>query len=287
MATTYQNFIDKLRREAKDRPQPMHNDFTGDGVTTIFVVTDGPILEDSYVITVNSSQVDEGDDYTIDIESGVITFAVAPSNNHAITIDYKYVHLTNASWIDCINYVIEDMEGDFWKEVDDTDFEDSVVDSVSYYAPTKCIDVINWWYKTSDNSSVRWSPVSEFSNWRFNKDQLKMSLGRPFTANGYPTRLHYLAGYTLGTTAASNIDVQDEYHLVLQQGCMWRYYDYRLAERVEITTKVSKERTITPLQNLQALSRHYYQIYAREKGRKKPTKPSRILNPFNQSGGQA
>ena len=283
---TYGDFITKLRAEAKDLAHPMHNDITGDGSTTLFEVSDAPILENSYVLQVGGVQKTEGasGDYTVDVELGLFTLASAPSGSVEVDIDYKYVHLTNASWITIINEVIDDMEGDFWREVDDVDFGDSVNEQVSYDGDTNFLDVVNFWYKTTDDASVRWRMVSEFSNWRYSKDLNKIVLGRPFNSV-YPLRVQALKGYTRGTAIASTLDIQSKYESVLKLGCLWRYYDYRLADRVETTTKVSKERTITPLQNLQALSSHYYKLYLKEKSRNKPTKPMRVLNVRNPQGG--
>lgn len=52
----YSDFITKLRAEAKDLARPMHNDFTGDGSTTLFATTDSPILEGSYIVKVDGTQ---------------------------------------------------------------------------------------------------------------------------------------------------------------------------------------------------------------------------------------
>jgi hypothetical protein len=282
----YSAFIERLRAEAKDLAHPMHNDFTGDGATTLFVCTDSPILEGSYVIKVDGTQKTEGlaNDYTIDRELGLITFAVAPASNKAVTIDYKYVHLTDASWLNIIDKTIDDMEGEFWREVIDPLFGDSVGTQIAYPAPTSCIDVINWWYKNSSSTELKWEMISDFSNWRYSKDENLLHLGVAFNS-AYPMKIHYLKGYVRGATTAATLDIQSQYEGVLQLGCLWRYYDYRLADRVETTTKVAKERTVTPLQNIQALSQHYYKLYLKEKGRKKPTKPMRVLGARNQRGG--
>jgi len=281
---TYAQFIALLRAEAKDSVHPMHNDFTGDGATTLFVVTDLPIIESSYVVKVGVTQKTEGSDYTLDKESGLITFAVAPTNATAVTIDYKYAHLTDASWLQIINEVIADMEGEFWKEVDDVAWDTSEDGVLSYVAPTKCIDVINAFYKTSSGVD-EWMMLSEFCNWRYSKDLNTVNLGKPFYDNTHPLRLNYLKGYTLGSVTSATIDLQSLYEGVLKLGCMSKYYNYRLADRVETITKVSKERTVTPLQNLQALSAHYYKLYLKEKGRRKPTKPMRILVNNKPNGG--
>lgn len=282
---TYAQFITILRAEAKDLAKPMHNDFTGDATTTLFQCTDHPVLESSYIVKVGGTQKTEGADYTFDRESGLLTFAVAPGAAVAVTIDYKFVNLTDASWFTIVNKIIDDMEGEFWREVVDDTFGDSVADAVSYDGKTGWIDVVNFWYKTVDDASVKWNMVSELANWRYSKDLNKIYLGNAFSTAGYPLKVHALKGYTRGTTTADTLDMQTAYEIVLQLGCLWRYYDYRLADRVQTETKVAKERTVTPLQNLQALSSHYYKLYLKEKGRKKPTKPMRVLTSRVPAGG--
>jgi len=281
----YSQFIDRLRAEAKDSPKPMHNDFTGDGTTVIFAVTDKPVLEDSYTLIVNGVQKIEGTDFSINKEEGIITMASAPTNGHAITFDYQYVHLTNSSWITIVNRILSDMSGEFFREIVDDDFGDSVADQSAYSCPTRCIDVVNAWYRTSDNDQIAWRPIAEYTNWRYSADLNKILLGRPFSVSTYPIRLNYLKSYELGSVLNSTLDIQEKYEGVLQLGCMWKFYDYRLGERVEVTTKIAKERTITPLQNLQALSAHYYKLYLKEKGRRKPTKPLRVLTSRRPEGG--
>ena len=283
----YSDWILKLRAESKDHAKPMHNDFTGDASTTLFTVTDAPIVEGTYVVKVDGMQKTEGlaADYTLDRELGLITFASAPENTKAVTIDYKYANLTDATWFGIINSIIDEMEGEFFREVTTESFGNSVDGQPSYNGPTGCIDVIGWWYRSSNNSDLMWSMINDLANWRYSKDENKLFLGAPFSTNDYPMKLHYLKGFTRGAAVADDLDVLDKFLMVLQLGCLWRYYDHRLADRVETSTKVASERTVTPLQNIQAMSQHYYKLFLKEKGRKKPTKPMRRLDSRNPRGG--
>jgi hypothetical protein len=114
----------------------------------------------------------------------------------------------------------------------------------------------------------------------------QVSLGKAFNS-AYPLRLHYLKGFTKGSLISSTLDIPVEFEMTLQLGCMWRANDHIIAERREISSKLAKEQTITPIQILQNLSSHYYKLYLKEKGRKKPTKPARPFMAHNQSGGTA
>lgn len=283
---TYAQFITLLRSECRDYAKPMHNDMTGDGTTSLFQVTDFPVLEGSYIVQVAGSQKTEGTDYTFDKESGVITFASAPAAAAAVDVDFKFVNVSDTSWIAIINRVIMDLQGSFFREVVDDDFEDTVNGEMEKDAPENCLDVIQWWYKTSDDTSTRWTLVGDTLNWRYSKESNKIHLGVAFNSE-YRTKLHYLQGYTLGDATTDTVDFQTEYMGVLQLGCMWKFYDYRLADRVNTETKVTQERTLTPLENLRNLSAHYYNLYSKEKGRKKPTKPGRLITNRLATGGIA
>ena len=61
---------------------------TGDGSTTTFNLKWFPVADGSYTIYENGTAKTEGTDYTIDKETGEITFATAPANGDAITADY-------------------------------------------------------------------------------------------------------------------------------------------------------------------------------------------------------
>lgn len=280
----YSAFITIMRNEARDYAKPMHNDMTGDGTTTLFQLSDFPVLEGSYIVQVAGVQKTEGTDYTIDRESGLITFASAPSAAAAVDVDYKFVNVTDSSWLTIINRVISDMQGEFFRDVTDDDFEDTVADETEKDAPDNCIDVVQWWYKTVDDPSVRWTLVGDTINWRYSKESNKIQMGAAFNS-AYRTKLHYLKGYVLGDATTDELDMQTEYHGVLQLGCMWKYYDYRMSDRVNTESMITQERTLTPLENIRNLSTHYYRLYLKEKGRKKPTKPGRLISNRLPHGG--
>lgn len=65
--------------------------FSGDGSTTTFTLSNTPVVPESETVEVDGSQQTRGTDYTIDYETGVITFTTAPSSgtdNISVTYDY-------------------------------------------------------------------------------------------------------------------------------------------------------------------------------------------------------
>jgi uncharacterized protein (TIGR02217 family) len=76
---------------------------TGDGSTTEFQITKTytsgalsfvrnifKIVASTVTVTVNSVEVTEGVDYTVNYNTGVITFSVAPTNTHAIAVTCEF-----------------------------------------------------------------------------------------------------------------------------------------------------------------------------------------------------
>jgi len=61
---------------------------TGDGSTTEFSLAYSPVLENSETIYVDGTEQTRNTDYTINYETGVITFTSAPTNGASITADY-------------------------------------------------------------------------------------------------------------------------------------------------------------------------------------------------------
>ena len=64
--------------------------FTGDGTTTDFNLANSPVQEGSVTVLVDSVELTEGVDYTVDYSNAVIQFASAPADGAAIQVDYIY-----------------------------------------------------------------------------------------------------------------------------------------------------------------------------------------------------
>lgn len=284
----YSEFISRLRTESKDLPKPQQYKFSGDGNTTLFQLGefDFPILEDSYVYRLATVVQTEGSEFSLDIENGVLQPASAPAAaNENMELDYKKVFLTDATWQYIVNYIIQDMQGDYFIEDDDVAWETSVENTIRY-TTEDVMDVVDVYFKRSNQPSIEWDPLREAVNWRFSEQEQEIALGRSLEAD-YPLRLHALKRYVTGTSVSDTLPVQDRFLGVLQLGCMWQYYMHRLAVRTEIETKLAAENTITPLASLREQSLHYFRLYKDLKKRRKPAKPTRFLDPINIKGGRA
>lgn len=282
----YSELITILRREANDFPQPMKDYATGDGESTQFKLTERPVMEGSYTIKVNSVTQTETTDYSIDRDSGWITFVTAPSGDTGITIDYKYADLNDTGWIHIINDIIKDLDnyGYFKSEVVDDTTLTSTANTIEYSCPDTCKSLVNVWYKRGTEESYDWFSLSEITNWRYSRQSNTLYLGRSIIAD-YPLKLQYLSEYTLYTATTSTIDVQDEYLNILKLGCMARYYEYILGTKVHVKEKIAKEVTIEKMTELQRLVRHYESRYESGKVRGRPAQPLKVIYPNNRLGG--
>ncbi len=73
---------------------------TGDGATKEFYLVNKPIKEGSETIYVDGTALTRDQDYTIDYETGKITFTTAPANGAEITADYIYYKRFRISFLD-------------------------------------------------------------------------------------------------------------------------------------------------------------------------------------------
>lgn len=87
---------------------------TGDGTTTQFTLGNIPVEEYSETVKLNGVAQTRDTDYTINYETGTITFTTAPGNGVSITADYQYRNeitvdsATGAnSWLNFAWYVVE------------------------------------------------------------------------------------------------------------------------------------------------------------------------------------
>lgn len=89
--TTLQNWIDDVRTSLEDYGDTITDNFTADGVTTIWKLSSFPIKFQSETVTDNSVLKTRVTDYNVNYDNGEITFVVAPVNTHAVVVQYTKV----------------------------------------------------------------------------------------------------------------------------------------------------------------------------------------------------
>lgn len=92
-----------LRKELADEHRTATDYEEGDANTKVFQLAHKHIKTDSYSVYVNSSVKQDGVDYNIDKDGGVITFENAPPLNHDILIDYQYSAFTDEELTEWLN----------------------------------------------------------------------------------------------------------------------------------------------------------------------------------------
>lgn len=86
--------IAQVRTIISDQPQPYRHTATGDGTTTLFTLPYRPVQADSDDITVNGTPTTA---YTLDHDSGRITFTAAPADEAIIIVDYTWSALSDTA----------------------------------------------------------------------------------------------------------------------------------------------------------------------------------------------
>lgn len=289
---TYAQYITKLRNEVGDIRRRVHVDWTGDGTTTIFQMPPEtfPVydLAGTYVVKVGGSIQTESTNFVLYKNEGTLTLNSAPTNGQAVSIDCSAVYLTDEDWIEVINDVIKSLGDDFWKEFVETDITTTngalSIDLAS--ERPNCIAVYEFQHRTS--ASDNWKVVEEFANWRYDRENNIIYVGRAdvFTANGELLRIRGLEGYVLGSATTDDIDVQDRFHTVIDYGAIARYWQWRYKSVVELVSKQSTESSRTPLQELMMLADRFGRQYMDEKAKLKPQKPPRVIPRYLEGGGR-
>jgi len=88
MATLYTELIDSLRMLLGDTAKPFRDTVTGNGSNRIFTLTHYPVKSTGYVVYFDNVVQSTG--YTIDTESGTITFFTAPSDGVVVIVTYYF-----------------------------------------------------------------------------------------------------------------------------------------------------------------------------------------------------
>ena len=129
----YSEFITTLRKELKDFGKIHQETFDGDASTLNFVLKEVPIKDSSYVVKISGVTKTETTDYTIDKDTGVLTFVVAPASaSDNVSVSYQSVKIRDDDYIQLINDGIDNFRWKFWKEAIDTTTFTTVKDQYEY-----------------------------------------------------------------------------------------------------------------------------------------------------------
>ncbi|MCX6646200.1 MAG: DUF2460 domain-containing protein [bacterium] len=84
--------IEQLRLKILDKPQVIlgENVGVGDGSTTAWKLRLVPVMEGTVTVYAAGEELTEDEDYSLDYETGVITFETAPDEGDSIAADYSF-----------------------------------------------------------------------------------------------------------------------------------------------------------------------------------------------------
>jgi len=261
---TYETLIEKLRIELSDLGFTdkfiVGEKFSGDGSTKKFQLAHGNIKDGSYTVLIGGAEKTETTDYTIDKDTGLVTFTSAPaSGTENIEVRYKYVRIRDDGYIEIINDGIDHFRWKFWKEDIDSSTFKTVKDQYEYdlSSLTSLLYLIQAWYKTTSASSD-WSSVKSVTNWKYFPRQKKLYVNPPFEANNYPLKLLYLRSFTKGTATSDDVDIPSEWILPYKYYTYARFYERLIPEKIHETAMVTTQPSFTPAQVVYNIAEMYY-----------------------------
>lgn len=263
---TYAQFIAKLRIELKDTGK---NDYyivaqswDGDGSNKLFYADFSPIKDGSYEVKIGAAVQTETTHYTLDKDTGLITFVSAPaagSNN--VTMTYQSVNVRDDEYIEFINDGIDHFRWKFWLEAMD---EDTLTTTRNEHEKdvsdlTDILHILNVWYKTSSNSTD-WITVQSLTNWKYYTRQQKLAINPPFSTSSLPMKFRYLKSIAKGDEGSDTLNIPAEWQLPYKYYIYARYYERLIAEKIHETGAVTTQPSFAPAQLAFDISKKFYEM---------------------------
>lgn len=277
---TVAQFITKNRRFVKDLPTLTRDKFDGDGTTVAFRTNNRPILEDSYTVKVGGTAKTETTHYTIDLDTGLIEFTSgnepAPGDGN-VTIDYKYVKMRDAEWLDIIQNTMDYVREKIWEEKIDETTLDTVANQDDYDLDNISTDIISIVEVTVKRSSdINWTSVDALGvNAFYHKENNNLNFRPAFsTGQTYDMRVRYLEAYAQITATTDTFEPDVKFQNILKYFNAAEYLDRVVVERAQTITAVTKDDSFESLRDLSSLSTTYFRKAEQLLRRGKPVKPA-------------
>jgi len=258
----YSALILTLRSELKDFGRIHQETIDGDASTLNFILKNTPVKDASYVVKIGGVTKTETTDYTIDKDTGVLTFVSAPaSGSDNVSVSYQSVKIRDADYIQLINDGIDHFRWKFWKETDNSTTITTVRNQYEYDLSTLTgiLYVLNVWYKSS-SAATDWNSVQAFTNWKWLARQTKLYTDPPFDTSSLPIKIRYLKSFTKGTATTATVDIPDEILLPFKYYIYARFYERIIPEKISETAAVTTFPSFAPVQVVYDISQKYYNL---------------------------
>jgi len=277
---TYQQFIDNtLRRYTRDLRTLSQNVWDGDGVNLTFSTTYRPILENTYTVKVGGVVQTEGSAYTLDKDSGIITFVSAPAaGSDNVTLDYSYVNFRNDDWLQAINSGIRHFRKKIFGDSTNT-AQVTVVGQGDYdlssLIGTNVFDVIS--VEARSSSTEDWSDIGVYgSGWTFLREQQSLRLS-PAPQRVFSLRIRYTTIYAEGAALTDTLPIASKYLDIYRYWAMAEYFERVAATTISNTASVTREGTFQTLPNTTNFARLFRDQAEQEASKVRPLRPEKEL----------
>jgi hypothetical protein len=272
--------ISQLRREYGDDPKSIRVSRNGDGVSTLFNLTEFPVIEGSYSIYVSGISKTESTDYSIDLDNGDLILNSAPGNNIAVLSQHKYAHWRDAHWLEAINKSIETLNGrGFFRQA--VRFPRYLSANVrTFSGPSACVDIYEILQKDSFNSYSKLN-----TNWSYQQDDNKIVLGSVPSLK-ISGAISYLRNMQPATSTSSTIDVKDDWLELIKAKAGAIFYR-SMAGKIAKQGNATVDEGHFSFTNLRAMANDLDNEFNGLAARKKPSRPTKDIQWHIDGGGIA
>ena len=272
--------ISQLRRETGDIPKLTRMARTGDGAITIFNTGRFPVVEGSYTVYKGTSGQTETTHYSLDLDSGDLTFQNAPASSYQAIFQGKYANWRDKNWVDAINNAVDDLaaRGYFRQVVRLSRYLSAGVRSFS--APSACVDAYELLESRTSGSYQKLG-----TNWSYQQGANKIVLGNPPTVK-LSGAISYLRSMQKYTATSATLDVQDEWVNLIKKNAKAQYWSF-MAGKSAAQGNAKVEEGHFSFTSLRTQARDLMQEFQNEAPRYKPTRPAKDIQWQQENGGVA
>ncbi|MCD5384937.1 MAG: hypothetical protein LRZ94_01320 [Candidatus Pacebacteria bacterium] len=252
-------YINRLRVELKDFGEIQKDVWDGDGSTKNFPASRCPIKEGSYTVEVGGVVQTENTDYSLNRDTGLLTFTTAPvSGSDNVEMTYQVVKIRDEDYLEIINDGIDHFRWKFWNEAEDETAIKSVKDQNNYdlSSLTGILYLTHAWYKTS--GATQWTAVQSTTNWKYLTRQKTLFIDPPFSSGGLSLKFRYLKELTKGTSVSDTMDIPSEWLLPFKFYAYARFYERLISEKIHETAAITTIPTYAPAQLVFSIAEGYY-----------------------------